>query len=501
MRARERPRETSPGAPAPDDGGDVRAERRSDAVVVSVRGVGKVYRLYDRPQDRLKHMLLSRVGRSYGRQFWALRDVSFEVERGEVVGIIGRNGSGKSTLLQIMAGILRPAAGEVRVQGRVAALLELGSGFNPDCTGRENILMNGAILGLPRRAIEAHLDEIVAFADIGEFIDQPVKMYSSGMFVRLAFSVTTSLDPDVLLIDEALAVGDVFFRQKCYQRLERLRGRGAAIVLVSHAMNEVEQFCQRALLLHRGRVVFQGSASEAVKRYYLVEQDDRLTTPAALPPAPTPASAVASGAGAVGVWPGPEAFLDLSRVVQVEDGRGRCTGVALCDRAGRPCQAFEQGEIASFFYEFELFADIEVPSGGVEILNDKGIIVHGKTTLEHGSEVPRDVRQGSRLRFRQDIALEIAVGEYTFNVGLGALGRADYDRRALCSHGELDGRIMRLCLLPAAGRFAVGFRPAGAPVQLLHHGVANLPGECRVSVVAEPASVAPGGRPGSARDT
>src|SRR5262249_1944477 len=266
--------------------------------------VGKVYRLYDRPQDRLKHMLFSRIGRSYGREFWALRDVSFDVRRGDVLGIIGRNGSGKSTLLQIMAGILQPAAGEVRLWGRVAVLLELGSGFNPDCTGRENVLMNGAILGLSRAEIERRLDEIAAFADIGEFIDQPVKTYSSGMFVRLAFSVTTSLDADVLLIDEALAVGDVFFRQKCYQRLGALRARGVSIVLVSHALNEVEQFCQQALLLQAGRVVFQGSASEAVKRYYLVEQDSRLVTiPSAAGQAassPRPAGTTAANEGA---WP------------------------------------------------------------------------------------------------------------------------------------------------------------------------------------------------------
>jgi homopolymeric O-antigen transport system ATP-binding protein len=472
-----------PGAQAREDGGHRQAEPRADDVVVSVRGVGKVYRLYDRPQDRLKHMLFSRMGTSYGREFWALRDVSFDVGRGEVVGIIGRNGSGKSTLLQIMAGILRPSAGEVRVQGRVAALLELGSGFNPDCTGRENVIMNAAILGVPRDGIQRRLDEIMAFADIGEFIDQPVKTYSSGMFLRLAFAVTTSLDADVLLIDEALAVGDVFFRQKCYRRLEALRARGVSIVLVSHAMSEVEQFCQRALLLHAGHVMFQGSGAEAVKRYYLIGQNERLAAAGALPTAHEPAAA---GRRAVTetsfFWPGPEAFLDLSRVAQVSNGWVRCTGLALCDTTGRPRDVFAQGEIASFFYEFELLSDIEVPTGGVEMVNEKGIIVHGKSTLEYGSEVPREVRRGGRLRFRQDIALEIAIGEYTFNVGAGTVNRDDYDRRWLYSHAELDARLIRLCLLPAAGSFVVILRPAGEPVQLLHHGAANLPGACLVSV-------------------
>jgi hypothetical protein len=167
--------------------------------------------------------------------------------------------------------------------------------------------------------------------------------------------------------------------------------------------------------------------------------------------------------------------------------------VALCDSRGRPRNVFEQGETASFFYEFELLADIEVPTGGVEMVNEKGIIVHGKTTLEYGSDVPRQVRRGSRLRFRQDIALGIAVGEYTFNVGVGALSARDHDRRSLYSHAELDARLVRVCLLPTVGTFAVVFRPAGGPVQLLHHGVADLPGECLVSVVgaAEGAREAP----------
>ena len=451
----------------------------TDDVVISAEDVGKVYRLYDRPQDRLTHMLLSRLGRSYGREFWALRGVTFDVRRGETVGVIGRNGSGKSTLLQILAGILQPSAGVVRTVGRVGALLELGSGFNPEYTGRENILLNAAILGVPRQHVHRRLDDIVAFADIGQFIDQPVKTYSSGMFVRLAFAVTTSLEADVLLIDEALAVGDVFFRQKCYRRLEALRESGVAIVLVSHAMNEVEQFCRRAVLLHGGEVLFQGSASEAVKRYYLIEQEARLALPRAdrlQPASPAPG-------GSEEAWPGREAFLDISHVSQVANGWARCVGVALCNVNAEPCHVFEQGETASFIYEFELLADIDVPTGGVEIVNEKGVIVHGKSTLEYGSEIPSGLGKGSRLRFRQDVVLELAAGEYTFNVGMGMLSHQDYERRALYSHTECDAALIRVCILSAVAQLTVVFRPKRAPVQLLHHGIANLPGACRVSVV------------------
>lgn len=447
-------------------------------VSVSVRNVSKRYMLYDRPQDRLKHSLFRHFGKTFGHEFWALRNVSFEVKRGETFGIIGRNGSGKSTLLQIIAGILSATEGGVRVNGRVAALLELGSGFNPEYTGRENIFMNGAIMGIPKEEMGKRLDEIVAFADIGEFIDQPVKFYSSGMFVRLAFAVTTGLDADILLIDEALAVGDVFFRQNCYQRLEALRKRGVSIILVSHAMGEIEQFCHRALLLNRGEVFSQGPASEVVKRYYLVEQDGRFIDMNS-PSLPEGSEAPSENSK---VGPDPEAFLPLSDIKQISNGWARCRAVALCDTQGRPCSVFQQGETIRFFFEFEILQDIEVPVAGVEFQNEKGIIVHGKSTLEYGTEVPIGISRGSILRFSQDIHLEVAAGEYTFNVGLACLSLPDYQNRGKFSHADLDARITRLCLLTHVGIFAVVFRLQGKPVQLLHHGVANLPGRCQMSI-------------------
>jgi lipopolysaccharide transport system ATP-binding protein len=299
----------------------------SPEAAIEARRVGKMYRIYDRPQDRLKQMLFSGLGHRYGHEFWALRSASLDVRRGERIGIIGRNGSGKSTLRQIIAGTLAPTEGEVLVGGRVAALLELGSGFNPEFTGRENVLMNGAILGLTGREMEARLDEIAAFADIGEFLDQPVKVYSSGMFVRLAFAVASSVDADVLLIDEALAVGDVFFQQNCYRRLESLREHGVAVILVSHSMADIEQFCQRALLLDKGEVAFAGPASEAVKRYYLLEQKERvapLPAPSARASSEPPASAWpppdAGEGGGRWAWPPPAAFLDIAGVAQVSNG-------------------------------------------------------------------------------------------------------------------------------------------------------------------------------------
>ncbi len=450
--------------------------------VVSVSDLGKMYRIYDHPEDRLKLMLFARFGRIYGREFWALRRVSFEVRRGERYGIVGRNGSGKSTLLQIIAGTLAPSEGEVRVNGRVAALLELGSGFNPEFTGRENVFMNATILGLSRKEIEDRFDQIAAFADIGQFLDQPVKLYSSGMFVRLAFAVTTSVDADVLLIDEALAVGDVFFRQKCYKRLESLVNNGVSILLVSHALTEVEQFCQQALLLEAGNKVFEGSALEAVKRYYLLEQGSRFPQPALGSSTQHSGEVVGTANPEEFFWPSADAFFDLLAAPQVSNGWARCMAVALCNAEGKPCRVFQQGEKASFYYEFELQRNIDVPIGGLVIQSEKGITVHGKSTLEYGTEVPLNVARGDRLRFRQDLELEIAVGDYTFEIGIAAMSLHDYGLRAELSHPDLHSRIVRLCHLPAVGKFTVLFRQGGSPVQLLHHGIANLKGRCQVAV-------------------
>ena len=239
----------------------------SDAdIVLSVRNVSKCFEMYEKPVHRLYQTLCAGKKKFY-KEFWALRDINFDVHRGECVGIIGRNGAGKSTLLQIVTGTLAPTTGEVKLKGRVAALLELGSGFNPEFTGRENVYLNGTILGLSQQEITARYDEIVAFADIGEFIDQPVKTYSSGMMVRLAFAVQVMVDPDVLIVDEALAVGDSAFQRKCYARMDELKAKGVTILLVSHDTESVKQQCSRVIVLDRGAVVYEGEALAGVTEY------------------------------------------------------------------------------------------------------------------------------------------------------------------------------------------------------------------------------------------
>lgn len=250
--------------------------------VIRLEQISKCYRIFENPQDRFKQALRERFGRWMGpghaplfREHWALRDVSFEVARGEAVGILGRNGAGKSTLLQIIAGTLTPSAGQVSIRGRVTALLELGSGFNPEFTGRENVFHNAQILGLSREEAEQRFDGIAAFADIGEFLDQPVKTYSSGMVMRLAFAVQTSVSPQILIVDEALSVGDMFFQAKCMARINALVDDGVTLLYVSHDIGTVRQLCSRAVLIERGQLVSEGPAAQVSDLYMKVQLEER----------------------------------------------------------------------------------------------------------------------------------------------------------------------------------------------------------------------------------
>jgi lipopolysaccharide transport system ATP-binding protein len=258
----------------------------SSEIAIKVENLSKCFAIYERPQDRLKQMVLgqlrSLLGKSrkpYFREFWALKDVSFEVKKGETVGIIGRNGSGKSTLLQMICGTLNPTSGSVQTFGRVAALLELGAGFNPEFTGRENVYLNATVLGLTQAEIDERFDQIAEFADIGDFIGQPVKTYSSGMYVRLAFSVAIATQPDILVIDEALAVGDAHFQLKCMAAIKRLQQSGVTILLVTHDVSTIRQFCKNAVWIERGHSMEYGTALDITSNYTQFIFSNQLLSP------------------------------------------------------------------------------------------------------------------------------------------------------------------------------------------------------------------------------
>ena len=235
-------------------------------ISISVKNVSKKFRLFNSPKERLAEALHP-FRKQYHKTFWALQEVSFNVHRGEIVGILGRNGSGKSTLLQIICSVMQATQGEVQVNGRISALLELGAGFNPEFTGRENVLLNGSIMGIARKEMLSRIPEIEAFADIGEFFDQPVKTYSSGMYVRVAFAAAIHVDPDILIVDEALSVGDIKFQEKCFRKISEFQRNGVTIILVTHATTLIEELCDRAIVIDAGKVRYIGEAQSAVSEY------------------------------------------------------------------------------------------------------------------------------------------------------------------------------------------------------------------------------------------
>ena len=241
---------------------------------VELKDISKVYKLFEKPKDRLKESL-SLTHKCYHRDHFALAGVNLEVRKGESVGIIGTNGSGKSTLLKIITGVLTPSGGTVEIDGKISALLELGAGFNMEYTGLENIFLNGTMMGFTDEEMRGKLDDIISFAEIGEFVHQPVKTYSSGMFARLAFAVAINVEPDILIVDEALSVGDIFFQAKCYRKFDEFKKAGKTIIFVSHDMGSVIKYCDRALLLNKGKQIFVGTCSEAVDIYGAMDYDER----------------------------------------------------------------------------------------------------------------------------------------------------------------------------------------------------------------------------------
>lgn len=342
----------------------------ADSPAIRVESLGKCYHVYDAPQDRFKQFLW-RGRRRFYREFWALRDVSFEVGRGETVGVIGRNGSGKSTLLQLIAGTLEPTQGQVSIHGRVAALLELGSGFNPEFSGKENVYLNASILGLSNAEIDARYAEIAAFADIGEFIDRPVKTYSSGMIVRLAFAVSVCVDPDILIVDEALSVGDAAFQFKCLERLDRMTRSGVTILFVSHEVGTVRAFCERAIYLAGGMVRGIGSSSEMTEMYLMDMRAGQQ-------------SAKTDGAGV-----GPKAALAGDGGIAFGTGQGRVAR-AWFPETGGVSAIFSTGDPIRVAIEVEYDETIARPSVTVLLYDQRMVEIGGKYSLLRPDRSPSE---------------------------------------------------------------------------------------------------------------
>ncbi len=345
---------------------------------VQFESVSKSYPVYDAPGDRLKELLsFGRLNRH--RDFWALRDITFDVRKGETFCIIGENGSGKSTLLQIVAGILRPSAGKAAIAGRVSALLELGAGFSPEFSGRDNVYLNGSILGLSRKEIDRRYSAIAEFAEIGSFIDQPVKTYSSGMLVRLAFAVAIHVDPEVLLVDEALAVGDIYFRHRCMRKVHELRNRGVTILFVSHAVADVKAVGDRALWLDSGNLVDIGPTDRIVSRYLaaMTAKDSRYLTHkhAVFTPAePVHAAEVVQSIPNVDHRHG--------------DGRAEVIGIAILDEQGHALHLVEPSTHIVVRISVRAKEHLRSPNVGFMMRNQLGLDFAGTNTTREDTELP-----------------------------------------------------------------------------------------------------------------
>ena len=398
----------------------------SDDVVIQVDHVSKFYKLYDRPVDRLKESL-NPWGRKYHKDFAALRDVSFEVRAGETVGILGKNGSGKSTLLKIITGIVTPSAGSVQVSGKVAALLELGAGFNPEFTGIENIYMNGTVMGFSRPEIEARLDDIVSFADIGEFIYQPVKMYSSGMFARLAFSVNANVNPDILIVDEALAVGDMFFQAKCVDKMKRMLDDGVTILFVSHDTGAVKSLCRRGLLLNQGTLVLDGRADLAVEQYFQVkvQSEQAVVKPreAELPPAPF----AVRGADVFG---DNQEFRQRAAYQRLQNGKAELFNVQLLDENGAELVQVEYNQLVTLRLAIAVHEDIAELGYGYHLRSSTGVdVVYADSFLE--DRMLRSLKKGERFVVDWKFRLRLMQGVYNVVCVLSIpldpmIGKADF---------------------------------------------------------------------------
>lgn len=372
---------------------------------ISLEGVSKRYRVQADPLRRLKELLLG--AKAAAAEVIALQDVSFEVRAGETLGVIGLNGAGKSTLLQLISGIRRPSSGRMRIEGKIASLIELGSGFNPDFTGRENVFIYGAVLGMRRAEIAAKFDSIAAFADIGTFMDMPMRTYSSGMMMRLAFSVATQVDADILIFDEVLAVGDAAFQFKCFEKIRRLQREGVAILLVTHDLETLSAVCTRAVIMHQGRVRFDGKPADALWEYWRL-----ISAPAHDRAAPGP---------------------DIAAPIRGRIGTGSVSFSAaeVVDAGGRPRPSFSSGSRCLLRLAFTPHEDVPRGSIGVHLQDRRAALVYGFNTASDPA-AGHSWKAGVRYEVRIELALNLAPGEYFASVS--------------CNRIE-DGRIVCLTAL------------------------------------------------------
>jgi lipopolysaccharide transport system ATP-binding protein len=381
--------------------------------VINVKNLSKSFRMYPSLLDRLKESLHP-FNKKYHREFWALKDVSLEVKKGECIGLLGRNGSGKSTLLQVLCGILQPTAGEVVVRGRISALLELGAGFSPQFTGRENVYLNGAIMGFSRGEMDKRFPEIADFADIKEFINQPVKTYSSGMYLKLAFACAVNVEPDILVVDEALGVGDAFFQQKCFAKIREIIASGTTCIFVSHDAQTLTNLCDRIILLEKGKLEFEGAPEDAVSRYY--SKQSKRWTPVQL-----------STTKIENEWHGDDQLMSPAEIIEHNILHSNCkrhgpgelqiVGLRVTDGRGEDLLEVRMLNSLNFIFLLRAQQTVRDPSADIRLYDRMGNTVFAAGTRQLRLRLP-DLQIGQQLVVKLEITFTVQPGEYTFSVGV-----------------------------------------------------------------------------------
>ena len=388
-------------------------------VAIQVKGLEKAYKLYDKPSDRLKEALGFGRKKRY-KEHYALKGVDMTIYQGETVGIIGTNGSGKSTILKIITGVLNPTGGSVHVNGRISALLELGAGFNMEYNGIENIYLNGTMIGFSKKEIDAKMDDILNFADIGDYVHQPVKTYSSGMFVRLAFAVAINIEPEILIVDEALSVGDVFFQAKCYHKFEEFKEMGKTIVFVSHDLSSISKYCDRVVLLNQGVKLGEGSPKEMIDAYkqvlvgqYVPAADDQ-----SLLSDKEITAAAAAAAGTVKGEVNPE-------LLEYGTKDAMITGYKITDDMGRETSALLKGKECTITMQVHFEHDIEAPIFAFTIKNIKGVEITGTNTMVEKAFLS-PVRAGSDMEITFTQKIDLQGGEYLLSFGVTGFEKEEF---------------------------------------------------------------------------
>lgn len=423
-------------------------------VAIKVEKVSKMYKLYDKPMDRMKEALGIGKGKVYYKEHYALSDISFEVSKGETVGIIGTNGAGKSTILKIITGVLNPSEGNLEINGRISALLELGAGFNQEYTGLQNVYLNGTMIGFTKEEIDAKLDEILKFADIGEFINQPVKTYSSGMFVRLAFAVAINIDPEILIVDEALSVGDVFFQAKCYKKFEEFKQMGKTILFVSHDLSSINKYCDRVVLLNHGKKLAEGTSNEMIDMYkkVLVHQVDDEGNDIVVEPKVHQDIAQSTDKT---LWK--SNFAVNPNCSEYGDKQAEIIDYGIVDENGIMTNTILKGKSFSIKVKIMIHEPVKYPIVAFTIKTLKGVEITGTNTMFEHAEFEYGVGDVREVTFTQNMNLQ--GGEYLISLGCTGFNKDDF---------EVYHRLYDVCHLSVVSdKNTVGFYDMNSKVTVI----------------------------------